>query len=182
MNPSTKKQRQLIGIACGQLGIDRDTKADMLAVRYKKTSTTEISKAQADDFLAELRTRGFAIKSSVTGKARHIRRTSGGGRKAKNVVSLASTAQIEKINAVSGLIEWKYANGLQLWMKKRIGVEKVRTASDAWKVIEGLKKMFENGMKAKYGPDWWGMDWMDDGVRTYVSEHCPDKYRDLVVG
>ena len=39
-------------------------------------------------------------------------------------------------------------------MKARMGVERVRTAYDAWIVIEGLKKMFENKMRKDFGPDW----------------------------
>jgi len=40
-------------------------------------------------------------------------------------------------------------------------------------VIEGLKKMFENGMKKRYGPDWWGMEWADRKVSEYISYHRP---------
>lgn len=178
MIESTKKQRQLIGIGCTKLGIDRALKEEVLMKRYGKSHTTEISKAQADDFLSELRSRGFATMSNTTAKARRIRRPEKSrGPKAKNVVAIASAGQIDKINALSALIEWKYADGLSLWMKKRIGVDRVRTANDAWRVIEGLKKMFENAMTAKYGADWWVREWMDERVRTYVSEHCPEKYR-----
>jgi phage gp16-like protein len=62
MTPSTKKQRQLIGIACGRLGIDKATKEDMLTARYGKSSTCDISRMQAEEFLRELGERGFKVK------------------------------------------------------------------------------------------------------------------------
>ncbi len=62
MIPSTKTQRQLIGIACSKLGIDKDTKAQMLMERFGKTSTCDISTAQASEFLKELRLKGFTRK------------------------------------------------------------------------------------------------------------------------
>ena len=53
------------------------------------------------------------------------------------------------------MIRWEYQNGFEKWMKARIHIEKVRTAGDAFRVIEGLKKLFENQMLAQHvgGPD-----------------------------
>ncbi|MDA8140378.1 MAG: DUF1018 domain-containing protein [Desulfobacteraceae bacterium] len=174
MFPSTKTQRQLIGIACGQLGIDKPMKEDMLRERFGKESTTLISRAQADEFLKELKSRGFETRYTPRSKPRgqHIPRAGG------KVTAMVSQQELEKIAAVSALIPWRLENGLALWMKKRVGVDKIRTAEHAYKVIEGLKKMFENGMKKQHGPDWWVM--IHPGrpdIETYIQEHCPLDYR-----
>jgi hypothetical protein len=170
MLPSTKKQRQLIGIACGQLGIDSETKAEMLFERYGREHTTEIGKVDADDFLKELEGRGFRIVSKRP-KRQRIPRDGG------KTVSMVSSREIEKMTAVANLIKWRVENGLELWMKKRLGIERVRTGGDAYRVIEGLKKMFENQMKKAHGADWWVGIYDDPGIMTFIWEHCPQEWR-----
>ena len=93
------------------------------------------------------------------------------GKTPKNVVRLASREQHEKIAALAGLITWRVEDGLSLWMQKRMKVERVRTAREAFLVIEGLKKMFENEMKAQYGQNWWARAYEDEGVMRYIEEH-----------
>ncbi len=173
MIPSTKKQRQLIGIACNQLGIDKQIKEDMLLERFGKSSTTDISKLQADEFLKELKGKGFRVLRRRP--ARQPIPHAGG-----KTISMVSKYELEKIAAVAGLIQWRVENGLSLWMKKRLGIEKIRTAKDAYRAIEGLKKMFENGMKKQHGPDWWVRLYDDPGIETYIQEHCPIEYRGLM--
>jgi len=60
-------------------------------------------------------------------------------------VALATAAEIEKINAVASLVEWRFEDGLQRFLESRMGIKggKVRTAEEAYRAIEGLKKMFE---------------------------------------
>ena len=169
MIPSTKKQRQLIGIACNQLGIDKPVKADMLLERFGKSSTTDISKADAEEFLGELKSKGFRFKRGRS-KRQTIPRAGG------NTVSMVSKKELEKISALSGLIHWRKENGLARWMHARLGIEKIRTGGDAYRVIEGLKKMFENGMKKKHGPDWWVGLYEDPETERYIQEHCPIEY------
>ena len=172
MIPSTKMQRQLIGIACAQMGIDKETKESMLLERFKKSSTTQISRLQADEFLRELKSRGFETKYNPRKKRQHIPRETD---KVKAMVLPQETA---KIAALAGLIKWRVENGLALWMEKRLRITKIRTSHDAYRVIEGLKKMFENGMKKQHGPDWWIRIYEDPGIETYIQAHCPDKFRD----
>jgi hypothetical protein len=170
MIPSTKKQRQLIGIACNQMGIDKETKAVMLTDRFGQSSTTLISQVQADLFLRELKKKGFATRYVPRKKRQTIPRDKG------KTICLVSRGELDKITAVAALIPWRAANGLQLWMEKRLKIKKVRTAGDAYRVIEGLKKMFENGMKKKHGPDWWTMIFDDPDIETYIRTHCPKDY------
>ena len=85
--------------------------------------------------------------------------------------------RLDKIAAVAALIRWRVDGGLGLWMEKRLGIDRVRTGSDAYRVIEGLKKMFENAMKKEHGPDWWVKVYGDPGIELYIREHCPVRYR-----
>ncbi len=176
MTPSTKTQRQLIGIACGQLGIDKSTKEDMLLERYGKGHTTEISKMQADEFLKELRGKGFRFRRSRqradAPRRQRIPRAAGG-----NTIALVNPDELAKIAAVAALIPWRVENGLALWMKKRLGIDKIRRADHAYKVIEGLKKMFENRMKKEHGEEWWARVYDDPQVNQYIWEHCPVRWR-----
>ena len=168
MIPSTKKQRQLIGIGCGRLGIDKETKADMLATRFGKESTTEISEAEAAEFLKELKVRGFKVVPRATGGK-------GMPRQKGNMVRMASRAQHEKIAAVARLINWRIKDGLTRWLFKRYSIKRVRTAQEAFLAIEGLKKMFEHQMEKTHGKDWMLRVWDDTDVARYIEEHLSDR-------
>ena len=93
------------------------------------------------------------------------------------MVRMASRAEREKIAAVARLIEWRLADGLERWMLARFKINKARTAQDAYRVIEGLKKMFENRMRKIRGDDWWMHEYDDPEVRKYIKEHCPAVFR-----
>lgn len=180
MIPSTKKQRQIIAIGCSQLGIDAETRHEMLMYRFGVDSSTKLTKSQAKLFLMELVRKGFRIIGDSL-RPRFAKRSNNAERlknpaprpHSGNIVRLATREQHEKIAALAGLINWQYADGLERWMQKRLGIEKVRTAWDAWLVIEGLKKMFENHMKKKYGPSWKGLEYSDPAVEMYIREHGP---------
>jgi phage gp16-like protein len=172
MAPSTKHQRQLIGIACGQLGIDKDIKADMLRERFGKESTTEISNVQAAVFLAELEKRGFR---KVTKK-----RPASGPRPRRqgNMVRMASPGQKAKIAMLGSLIEWRLKDGLTRWLMQRYSIDRVRTAQQAYQIIEGLKKTFEHQMESRCGKDWMNREWGDPEIGRYIREHLEHQKRD----
>lgn len=171
---SSKVQRQLIGMACSHLGISRDDKKAMILERYGQESASDISFADAEELIDEFVAKGFVIKSK---KRRYLsrRRPIPGGQKRKsgNMVALASQAELAKIDALAGLVSWRVENGMARWMKKRFGINEVRTAGDALKVIEGLKGMFENQMKQQFGRDWWQLPHDDIEVCWYIAEYYP---------
>ncbi len=175
MIPSTPKQRQLIAIGCSRVGIDADLRHAMLLERFGVDSSTKLSLYQADKFLDELRQKGFQMRGKRPTRRNHRkpRPTRRVPRSGSNVVRMAKQEEHEKIAALAGLITWKFADG-QRWMKARLGIEKVRTAYDAWLVIEALKKMFENRMLKEHGWDWWGKDFSDQPeIAFYIMEHRP---------
>lgn len=180
--PINKKQITVIKLACNLLGIGDADYRNMLNERYKVTSCTKLTYDQAGEFIRELEGKGFTLKpkNGIPPRPRKpatprpaIARTGG------NVIALASRDEVDKIYALAGLIEWRVENGFRLWMEKRMGVKegRIRTAQDAYVVIEGLKKMFENQMKAKHGPAWWRMRFTQQGIRDYIAEHCPKEWR-----
>lgn len=115
MQPSTKKQRQLIGIACGKLRIDRGIKADMIRARYGVESTTQLDRLQAAEFLRELQDRGFKISGPARFKGR------------PDFAALASTGKLPMIRKIEAYLAeakrpWAYAHGIaqQMFNVKRL--------------------------------------------------------------
>jgi hypothetical protein len=176
MIPSTKKQRQLIAIGCSQVGIDADMRHQILFDRYGVDSSTKLSKIQAEEFLRDLAGKGFKINPKKPARSRKspdgVARKPGAG-----VVRIASQAEHAKIEALAGLIHWRIENGFAAWLQKRFRIDRVRTSMEAFRVIEGLKKMFENQMKQAHGRDWWIGEYDDPGIITYIETHCPDNLK-----
>lgn len=87
------------------------------------------------------------------------------------VIRLASGAQRNKIAVLADMIEWRVKDGLTKWIAKRFSIARVRTAQEAYRVIEGLKNMIDNAMAAQYGPEWAKLAFEDAAVRRYIQEH-----------
>jgi hypothetical protein len=177
-------QIQVIKIWQKQVGLDDDTYRQRLLDEYGVTSCTQMTFAQARHLIHAIVREGHVIPSSGGRKygsgykKRPARsRKAAVPRSAENVVRMASKEELEKINALAGLIEWRAENGLVRWMQKRFGFERVRTAEGAWLVIEGLKKMFENKMKKDFGERWWITIHQDTAIEVFILEHCPVRYR-----
>ncbi|MFZ2949008.1 MAG: phage protein GemA/Gp16 family protein [Desulfuromonadaceae bacterium] len=184
--PISAKQRTVIMIICTQFGISKTERAELLQERYGKSSTGDLTSDQAGHFIAEFEKKGFKLQPKKgTAKAlpprgtvrKPIARTGG------NVIALVTQDERDKIAKLADLIEWRVENGLALFLEKRMGIRegKVRTGADAYAAIEGLKKMFENGMKAKHGKDWWHTLRLNpgtsEGVLEYIELHCPEEWR-----
>lgn len=165
-------QIQLIHIAKADLGLSDDLYRDMLHGMFQVDSSKDLSAGQADQLIDEFKAKGFQVKPRHPRPARRP--------KGKNVVNLASQAEIDKLSAVAGLIQWRAENGLALFLEKRVGIKggRVRTAGEAYRAIEALKKMFENSMAKAYGAEWWTILFDDPGIERYIDEHAPAQYRD----
>jgi hypothetical protein len=178
------KQIRIIKMAQRSLGLDDATYRAMLRQGYGVDSCTKLNAVQADGLIDRLQQQGFAFEPKKPKRKRlahggGLRRPVGTPRQGKaKVVSLASAAEIEKINAIASLIFWRYENGLALFLEKRMGIKggKVRTADEAYRAIEGLKKMFEHAMEANNGPEWWTLPF-DEPVEVYINEHAPAEFR-----
>ena len=171
---SSKTQRQLIGMACSHFRIGKTDKKVMLLERYGKGSASDLSFADAEELIDDFVAKGFVIKSN---KRRYLsrRRPVPGSRKSGpgEVVPMATQAELAKIDALANLIEWRVENGMSKWMNRRFRIRQVKTSYEAFKVIEGLKGMFENQMKKRFGKEWWQLAHDDIEVCWYIAEYYP---------
>lgn len=183
--PINRKQISIIKMAQGLLGISDPDYRRMLKTRFNVTSCTKLSYDQAGEFIRELESKGFTLKPKKNSASRPAAKRPARQQRPAiprdqgNVVALANREEIDKINSVAALIEWREANGLDLFLEKRMGIRdgRVRTSKDAYLAIEGLKKMFENQMKARHGKDWWVGRFESAAVMNYIALHKPVEWR-----
>ena len=191
--PIQPVQISLIKMAKAQLGIDDDDYYDKLMDDYGVKSCTHLDFYQASRLIKEYQDKGFVIISKKGGdrgpetsnriKRPKTRVPSPESRipvsRGSNVVAIATADEIDKVNKVAALIPWRETNGLELFLIKRMGIKsgKVRTSEEAYLAIEGLKKMFENGMKKAHGKDWWTRVYTTPAINRYIEEHCPAEWR-----
>jgi hypothetical protein len=88
------------------------------------------------------------------------------------------------VAALAALIPWQVEDGLSRFLTKRCQVRsgKVRTAAEAYRAIEGLKKYYTHLMAGIHGPEWWTIRFDDLEIERFISEHAPAEYRDEVTG
>jgi len=182
--PIHPKQIRIIKMAQRQLGLDDSAYRDLLEKMFGETSCKALSADQANELIDELQKKGFALVTDKKprewpsqGGARG-QRPAGTPRGGAKVVGLATAAELSKIDALAGLIAWQYEDGLQRWLKARFGLDRVRTSGEAYRVIEGLKKMFENAMLKAHGEDWWMIRFENEAVEDYIGRHAPAELRD----
>ncbi len=149
-------QVRMIHVAVGQLGLSDDIYRAIIAGRTqgKKTSCKELTYDEADQVINYfVKNLGFKIKSSYIRTAGEYRRKrwayansrrSGNKPLPGNVVAFPSPMQLDMIATLSAQVAWKFADGYQRWLAKYIKTDRVRTAAQAQRAIEGLKGMIKN--------------------------------------
>ena len=145
-----------------------DEYREMLEKRFGVTTCTQLTCAQAGrliDLYIKWGWAGRGNPSWLPAKRPKIPRQSG------NMVKMVSPAQQKKIGALADLIEWRVKDGLTRWVAKRFKIDKIKTAQQAWQVIEGLKKMFERQMEKQHGPGWRDLNYNDSSIKRYIGEH-----------
>jgi len=147
---------------------DRDVYEKMLLEHYGVRSSKDMDIPQLLDLLNYLNNKQKHPSCLI--RPPKIRR-SGTPDGLPAVSRLVSPAELRKISALSGLIRWQYPDGLSRWIKQFYRIDKVKTSAQAFRVIEGLKQMFENRMQADYGPDWRTLQYSDPGIIEYIRRH-----------
>lgn len=134
-------QIQLIHIAKAQLGLaEWDYRMIVMAqTKDKKQSSKELTYAEASGLIDYFKTLGFKIKSSPARRAKSP---------AANVVSLVSPEQTGMIQALAQQIAWRFADGYQRWLMKYLRIERIATAAQASRAIEGLKQLLKHQQEA----------------------------------
>jgi len=152
---------------------DDDDYYEMLEKRFRVSSCTQLTRRQAGDLIELYKSWGWIEKRKRVRKSegRRVRKKRGGPMRKGNMVRMASRAQREKISALGNLIDWRVKDGLTKWIGKRFSIQRVKTAQEAFQVIEGLKKMFERAMRKKYGNEWATRVFDDPEIMRYIKEH-----------
>ena len=135
---------------------------EMLEKRFRVTSCTQLTCDQANLLIGLYKKWGW---TNFKNQGSSVPRQSG------NMTKMVSPAQKKKIGALASLIEWRVKDGLTRWVSKRFSLDRIKTAQQAWQVIEGLKKMFERQMEKQHGPGWRNLDYDNGSIRRYIGEH-----------
>ncbi|MHB8772980.1 MAG: phage protein GemA/Gp16 family protein [Syntrophales bacterium] len=123
-----------------------------IATNGRKSSSKELTYFEADGLINYFKTLGFKIQSNyikTSGAARRARwgyaNSARAAKKAAgNVVSLPSPGQMEMIAALRAKIPWRVEDGYRRWMEKYMRIERISTAAQAERVIEGLKGLLKH--------------------------------------
>lgn len=185
--PIRPKQKQLIHILTHQLHMSRDEYELMIAGYRGAASSSQLTATEADQVIDDLLKKGAVI----TGKpkpafSRRSRGAAGNNRgtgrsEAKDkVVHLVTAGEKEKIKAIAALVQWQLEDGYERWLKARFKLADVRTSGEAYRVIEGLKKMLDNQMKKAHGAGWWTIRFDDPEIEKYISLHAPAEFRNAL--
>jgi hypothetical protein len=172
----TPGQLKLLHVAPRQLGMADDDFKAMLKSLTGKASRKDLNRAQAGRVIDTLiKVYDFRVQGARKKPARRLRAVPRAG--SAKVVVLPTAREMEKIAALIPLIAWRTADGYQRWLEKRMRIIHIKTAGESFRVIEGLKKMFENQMRKLYGEHWWLLAFADKGILAYIREHRPAVYR-----
>jgi len=189
MPPIHAKQIRIIKMAQRDLGLDDDAYRGLLGDLFGVESCRDLTLEQGNRLIDEFQRKGFQLKPAPRPErsAKRDRKAGEIGRKlgtertdaAERLIRMATAAEFRKIDEVAALIPWRLGNGKDLFFAKRLGLKdgRVRTSGEAYRAIEGLKKMFENGMAKLHGPGWWAMRFDDPRVMEYIRRHCPEEWR-----
>jgi len=103
------------------------------------TSTKHLSRSQARNLITLLQQRGFPIGRPYSGSP--VDR----GNMAHTLPTPAQTAIIKRLREE---ITWKYEDGFDRWLHARMRMQRIKSAADADRVIEGLKGLKQHGHAA----------------------------------
>jgi len=172
----TPGQLKLLHVAPRQLGMEDDDFKALLKSLTGKASRKDLTRVQAGQVIDTLiKLYAFKVQGSSKKPCRRLRAVP--RESTAKVVVLPTAREMEKIQALIPLITWRTADGYQSWLEKRMQIIHIKTAGESFRVIEGLKKMFENQMRKTYGDHWWLLAFSDKGVLAYIREHRPAVYR-----
>ena len=134
--PITAGQIRAIHAALTAQGIEDATYREMLQSGWSAKSCKDLSTSQANSLLNHLngRPRRPRRRQPIRRPARPAAVQSRAG-----VVRLPSPAQHQLIVALVSEVHWRSTGGYAAWLKRSLGLDRVRTAEDAQRVINGLK-------------------------------------------
>ena len=137
--PITPAQVRAIHVALPRRGIDDDEYRGLLRDRFGVDTCKKLNRRQASELLLAL---GRALPQPPGGKRKPRRRQPAPHATAgANVRQMVTPGQRRLIETLAGEIAWREADGYRRWLGKFMSLERVATAAQAARVIEGLKAM-----------------------------------------
>lgn len=142
--PITPAQVRAIHVALHRRGIDDDEYRDLLMDRWGVETCKALTRREASDLIATL---GHPLPNPPGGAPRPPRERPPD--LPENVVRFPTRAQRELIAELSAEIEWRESDGFGRWLRRNQGLERIATAAQAARAIEGLKRMARRGREAE---------------------------------
>ena len=150
--PITKAQIKAIHVALSYHGIPDKEYRERLHTDYGAKSCKDLSRRQASELLVTLgrplaNPPGSQPAQSKTGRRQKIRNPAPKptGLSVDGIITLASPAQHALIDELAGEVAWELEDGFRRWLKRSLGLERVRTQGDAQRVIDGLRGLKRHG-------------------------------------
>ena len=144
----TKSQTRAIQARRHVMAMDDELYREVLHARYSVSSTRDLTRAQANDFMVYLyngenksRTSTQRARSPARSQATKAANAASAAPSAgeTTVVRMATLAQRRLIAALASEVCWREEGGYQRWLEKNMGLTRVATSAQAGRVIEGLK-------------------------------------------
>ena len=150
--PITKAQIRAIHVALQRRGIHDEAYRGILEDRWGVRTCKDLTRREASELLVTLgrplaNPPGSRPPESKTGRRQKIRNPAlkPTGLSVDGVITLASPAQHALIDELAGEIAWEAADGYKRWLKRSLGLHRVRTQGDAQRVITGLRGLKRHG-------------------------------------
>ena len=136
--PITPAQIRAIHVALPRRGLDDDEYRGLLRDRFNVDTCKALTRRQASELLLAL---GRALPRPPGGRKPRRRRPAPRAKAAPNVQRMITPGQRELIETLAREIVWREPDGYRRWLGKFMSLERVTTAAQAARVIEGLKAM-----------------------------------------
>ena len=140
--PITRAQVRAIHVAIARQGIDdADYRAHLRAGWAVRTSKA-LTRRQASQLLHELQVPMPATARKEPPPRRRSRRPADGG-----ALRMVSPEQRALIEALAAEIAWREPDGYRRWLRRNMSLERVASAAQAARVIQGLLAMRRRGRR-----------------------------------
>lgn len=161
--PISKRQIVAIKTAQRKLGLDDETYRQRLESSFGVRSCKDLSSMQATALIRQMdkETGGKNLKSTPRKRAPKM---------PPGAVRLATRPQLAKIAALRACVTWQAEDGYQRWLESRWHIKRVKTAKEAFDIIEALKALFVREMVKTYGKRWYERT-DDQRVLDWTANH-----------
>ena len=136
--PITRAQIRAIHVAIARQGIENEDYRVRLRAGWGVTTSKALTRREASQLLHELQ-----VPMPVPTRKEHPPRPRQRRRRREQVgaVRMISPAQRALIEGLAGEIDWREPDGYRRWLQSNMSLERVASAEQAARVIQGLLAM-----------------------------------------